>query len=127
MELLLLCIKIFLARIADVTLGTIRTNYTVKGKTLIAGIVAFIEVFIWFLVVKEALNTDIQSIWIVISYSGGYATGTILGTYISKTFINSLISIRPFFILFISLCPAFSFPFIFSALLPFTITSTFNT
>lgn len=94
MELLLLCIKIFLARIADVTLGTIRTNYTVKGKTLIAGIVAFIEVFIWFLVVKEALNTDIQSIWIVISYSGGYATGTILGTYISKTFINSLISVE---------------------------------
>ncbi len=94
MELLLLCLKIFFARIADVTLGTIKTNYIVKGKTLFAGVIAFFEVFIWFLVVKEALNTDIQSMWIVISYSAGYATGTILGTYISKTFINSLISVE---------------------------------
>lgn len=94
MKLFLLCIKIFFARICDVTLGTIRTVYTVKGKTFIAGIVAFFEVFIWFLVVKEALNTDIQSIWIVISYSGGFATGTLLGTFISNTFINSLISVE---------------------------------
>lgn len=94
MKLLLLCLKIFFARIADVTLGTIKTNYIVKGKTMFAGIIAFFEVFIWFLIVKEALNTDIQSIWIVISYSAGYATGTILGTYISKTCINSLISVE---------------------------------
>ncbi len=94
MELLLLCIKIFFARIADVTLGTIKTNYIVKGRTIVAGIIAFFEVFIWFLVVKEALNTDIQSIWIVISYSGGYAAGTILGTFISNKFINSLITVE---------------------------------
>lgn len=94
MELFILCIKIFFARIFDVSLGTIRTVFTVKGKTLKAGIIAFIEIFIWFLVVKEALNTDINSIWIVISYSGGYATGTILGTIASKLFINSLITIE---------------------------------
>lgn len=90
----LLCIKIFFARIMDVSLGTIRTNFSVRGKTLLAGLIGFIEVFIWFLVVKEALNTDSNSMWIVIAYSGGYATGTILGTYISSTFINSLISVE---------------------------------
>ena len=94
MSLTLLCIKIFFARICDVTLGTLRTIFTVKGKTIIAGIIAFIEVFIWFLVAKEALNTDVSSIFIVISYAGGYATGTILGTFISKKFINSLISVE---------------------------------
>jgi len=94
MELFLLCLKIFFARIADVTLGTIRTSYSVKGKTILAGIIAFFEIFIWFLVVKEALNTDRQSLWIVISYSAGYSIGTVLGTYISKTFINSLISVE---------------------------------
>ena len=92
--LLTLCIKIFFARIADVSLGTIRTNYSVRGKTLLAGIIGFFEIFIWFLIVKEALNSDINSIWIVISYSAGYATGTILGTYISNTLINSLISVE---------------------------------
>lgn len=94
MSLTLLCIKIFFARICDVTLGTLRTIFTVKGKTIIAGIIAFIEVFIWFLVAKEALNTEVSSIFIVISYAGGYATGTILGTFISKKFINSLISVE---------------------------------
>lgn len=94
MYLFFLCIKIFLARIVDVTLGTIRTVYSVKGKTLFAGIIAFFELFIWFLVAKEALNTELQSIWIVVSYAGGYATGTIIGTFISNTFINSLISVE---------------------------------
>ncbi len=94
MTLFILCIKIFLARIADVTLGTLRTIYTVKGKTITAGLIAFVEVFIWFIIAREALNTDLKSIWIVIAYSGGYATGTILGTFIANNFVNSLISIE---------------------------------
>lgn len=94
MSIIALCIKIFFARIADVSLGTVRTIYTVKGKTWIAGSIAFVEVFIWFLVAKEALNTEIQSVWIVISYAAGYATGTIIGTFISKKCINSLISVE---------------------------------
>ena len=92
--LFVMCVKIFFARIADVTLGTIRTNYSVRGKTMLAGLIGFFEVFIWFLVVKEALNSEINSIWIVIAYSAGYATGTILGTFISNTLVNSLISVE---------------------------------
>ena len=44
--------------------------------------------------VKEALNTDIQSPFIVISYAGGFATGSILGTFVSKKFVNSLIKVE---------------------------------
>ena len=94
MELLFLCIKIFVARIIDVTLATLRTVYSVKGKTLLAGIIGFIEATIWFIVVKEALNTDIQSPFIVMSYAGGFATGSILGTFVSKKFVNSLITVE---------------------------------
>lgn len=94
MELLLICVKIFSARIIDVTLGTLRTIYTVKGKTIIAGLIALIEVFIWFLIAREALNTEIDSIWIALAYSGGYATGTMLGSTISNKFINQLISVE---------------------------------
>lgn len=94
MTLLLLCLKIFCARIIDVTLGTLRMVHTVKGKTLMAGIIAFFEVFIWFNIAREALNTGVNSIWIAIAYAGGYATGTILGTFISNKFINSLISVE---------------------------------
>lgn len=94
MELLLLCLKIFFARIIDVTLATLRTVYSVKGKTILAGIIGFIEATIWFIVVKEALNTNIQSPFIVMSYAGGFAVGSILGTFVSKKFVNSLIKVE---------------------------------
>lgn len=94
MTLFLLCLKIFFARIADVSLGTLRTVLTVRGKTLVSGIIAFFEVTIWFLVAREALNTDLESIFIVISYAGGYATGTIIGTLMSSKFINRIYQVE---------------------------------
>ena len=90
MELFLLCLKIFFARIADVSLGTVKTVFSVRGKVLKAGALAFIEIFIWFLVAREALNT----IWIVISYAGGFTAGSIIGTFISSHFVNTLISVE---------------------------------
>ena len=71
MTLLSLCLKIFFVRIIDVSLGTIVTVLTVKGKRLLATIVGFIDVIIWFLVVKEALNTNLDSMWIAVSYASG--------------------------------------------------------
>lgn len=94
MELLFLCIKIFLARIVDVSFGTIRTIMTVKGKRLYATMIGFVEVFIWFIIVKEALNTDIKSIWIAISYAGGYAAGTFVGGTLADIFIKGTFSIQ---------------------------------
>ncbi len=88
MDILLLCIKIFLVRILDVSLGTFRTIITVKGKSLYASLIGFVEVFVWFIIVREALNTDVDSIWIAISYSLGFATGTYIGSIISNRFIK---------------------------------------
>ena len=88
------CIGIFMARACDVSLGTLRTVYTVKGKTMIAATIAFVEVFIWFMVAREALNTPLESIWIPICYSAGYATGTMIGTFISNKFVNGLICVQ---------------------------------
>ncbi len=88
MALFLLCLKIFFVRIIDVSLGTIRTLITVKGRTLLASMVGFIEVFVWFVIVKEALNTTETSLWIAIAYSLGFATGTYIGGYLSDRFIK---------------------------------------
>lgn len=90
----LLCLKIFFVRIIDVSLGTFRTIITVKGKAFYASVIGFIEVFVWFLIVREALNTDVESIWIAISYSLGFATGTYIGSILSKHFIEGTLSIQ---------------------------------
>lgn len=88
MELLLLCIKIFCVRIMDVSLGTMRTIVTVKGKKHIASLIGFFEIFIWFVIVKEALNVESTSLWIAFSYAGGYASGTFIGGFLSERIIK---------------------------------------
>lgn len=93
-SIFLLCLKIFFVRIIDVSLGTFRTIITVKGKAFYASVIGFIEVFVWFLIVREALNTDVESIWIAISYSLGFATGTYIGSILSKHFIEGTLSIQ---------------------------------
>ena len=92
--MIFICLKIFFARIIDVTLGSIRTILMVKGKSIISAIIAFLEVLIWFVVAKEALVTTIDSILIPIFYSAGYATGTLLGTYLSNNLINGIIGLQ---------------------------------
>lgn len=94
MEILLLCIKIFFVRVLDVALGTVRMLFTVKGKRFVASTIGFIEMLIWFLIVKEALNTDLTSIWIAVSYAGGYALGTLLGSYLSERLISGMVTVQ---------------------------------
>lgn len=94
MELLLLCIKIFIGRLIDVSLSTLVTVYVVKGQRLKATILGFIDVFIWFVIVKEALNTDIQSIWIALCYAGGYAAGTFCGSLLSQLTNKGTVSVQ---------------------------------
>ena len=84
MELYLLCIEIIFARICDVSLGTVRTIMTVRGKNLLATILGFIEITIWFIMVKDALTSEYNSILIVLSYATGYAAGTYIGGFLSK-------------------------------------------
>ena len=65
MDILFLCIKIFLVRIIDVSLGTARTIIMVKGKSLVASLIGFVEVFVWFVIAREALNTTESSLLIL--------------------------------------------------------------
>nr|MBP3259410.1 DUF2179 domain-containing protein [Bacilli bacterium] len=92
--MILLCIKIFFVRILDVSLGTIRTIITIKGKNFLASAIGFIEILVWFLVVKEAINTTIDSIWIAVSYALGFASGTYIGGFLSNKFIKANLTLQ---------------------------------
>lgn len=83
--MIITCLKIFLARIIDVSLGVLRTIELIKNNTSKAFIIAFFEVFIWFIIAKEALVNE-SSIIVTIFYCLGYATGTYIGVKISNLF-----------------------------------------
>ncbi len=92
--MLLTCLEIFFARIIDVSISTFRTMIMVKKKSFIIPILAFCEVFIWFIAARKALNTEINSIMIPICYSLGYATGTYMGGFLSRKFIKNINTIE---------------------------------
>ena len=92
--IILLCLKIFFARLIDVSLGTVRTIFTIKGRDFIASIIGFIEITVWFLVVKEALNTINNGFFIAFSYAMGFSVGTFIGGKISKKFIKSNLEVQ---------------------------------
>ena len=90
----LLCVKIFFCRIVDVSLSTMRTILSVKGKTLMATILGFFEVLIWFLIVREALSAATGGIVLAIAYASGFATGTFVGGKAAARLIISDITVQ---------------------------------
>lgn len=92
--MLFTCVEIFLARILDVSISTLRTMIMVRKRSFVIPILAFCEVFIWFFAARKALVTEINSILIPIFYSLGYATGTIIGGFLSRKFIKNVNSIE---------------------------------
>ena len=92
MEIFILCLTIFFVRIIDVSMGTVRVIVTVKGKSVLASLIGFFEVLIWFLIAREALNVETPTLFInivvAVSYAGGYAAGTFLGSVLSNRFVS---------------------------------------
>ncbi len=72
---------IFLARIMDVSLGTLRIVMVSRGFKFKAAFLGFFEVLIWAFVVAELLKN--LNHWVnYIAYAGGFSVGTFVGMYI---------------------------------------------
>ena len=75
MTLVWLCLKVFVCRIIDMSLSSIRTVYTVKGKSFTVAGISMIEGLVYFLIVKEALNFSSDNFIEVLDIAFAYASG----------------------------------------------------
>lgn len=95
MELFILCLKVFICRIVDMSLASIRTVYTVKGKSYIVASISIVEGLIYFLIVKEALNftsdNPIETLYVAFAYALGFAGGTFLGSKLASNFAGGMV------------------------------------
>jgi len=82
-ELAFTCLLIFVARIVDVSLGTIRTIVVVQGRALIAWILGFCEVLVWVIVVSKVIH-NLDNPPYIIAYALGFATGNVVGIMIEN-------------------------------------------
>jgi uncharacterized protein YebE (UPF0316 family) len=80
----LLCILVFLLRICDVTLGTVRTVSIVKGYLTLAVALGFFEVMIWILAVSQVIARINESIFLALAFAGGFAAGNAVGILVER-------------------------------------------
>lgn len=85
MEIFLGALMIMFMRIADVTLGTVRTLMVVQGRKYQAGILGFIEVTIWIFAIRHVMM-HLDNMWNILGYSTGFALGNVLGIYVEQKF-----------------------------------------
>jgi len=84
MEIFLGVAYIFLLRLLDQTLGTLRALYVNKGKPLFGAGLGFIESAIWVIAISQVIK-DLDDPYLIIGYALGFASGTIVGSYIESS------------------------------------------
>ena len=90
---IILPLLIFIARIADVSLGTLRIVFISKGKKNIAPIIGFFEVLIWLIAIGQIFS-NLDNVLYYIAYSLGFASGTYVGLFIEEKLSLGLLNIQ---------------------------------
>jgi uncharacterized protein YebE (UPF0316 family) len=94
MNIWLLGILVFCARVVDVSLGTLRTISIVQGRTKIAFFLAFIEISVWLLVLSAVLPKVVETPLLGFFYAIGFATGNVVGILVEKRLAMGYINFR---------------------------------
>ncbi len=84
---------IFLLRVADMSLDTMRMLFVVRGKKPIAWILGFLQSLVFVIAISTVL-ANLNNIMNVIGYAAGFATGNVLGMYIEERLAIGHIAMR---------------------------------
>ncbi|GIV32930.1 MAG: UPF0316 protein [Chitinophagales bacterium] len=93
MEWVVIPALIFIARIFDVSISTLRIMYTINERQMLASLLGFVEVLIWLVAVSQALK-HLSTPAAYVAFAGGFATGTYVGMVIEKRLAAGIVLIR---------------------------------
>jgi len=74
---------IFISRLADVTLATLRHIFISKGLKKIVPLLGFIEVLIWLIAIRQVFN-NLNNVVCFLAWAGGFSLGTYVGIIIEE-------------------------------------------
>ena len=92
-SLVIIPLLIFIARIGDVSMETIRVIYISKGIKYLAPVIAFFEIVIW-LLAMEVVMSDLTNIANFFAFAFGFATGTYVGLVIEEKLSIGMVILR---------------------------------
>ncbi len=84
---------IFIARVCDVSLQTVRIILLSSGKKHLAPMLGFVEVLIW-VVVTSHLIRNLSNAAGYLAYAGGFATGTLVGIQLERKLALGTLLVR---------------------------------
>ncbi len=79
----ILPLLIFLARITDVTIGTMRIIFLSRGKRFLAPVLGFFEILIWLLAIGQIFK-HLDNVACYLGYASGFAMGNFVGITIEN-------------------------------------------
>jgi uncharacterized protein YebE (UPF0316 family) len=88
-------IIIILARMVDVTLGTVRIILVSRGSRFAAPILGFFEVLIWIVVISQIMQ-NLNNPLCYIAYALGFALGTYFGIMVEEKLAIGFLVLRIF-------------------------------
>jgi len=89
----ILPLLIFLSRITDVTIGTVRIVMVAKGQKKIAPVLGFFEVLIWLIAISQII-AHLDNWLCYLAYGAGFATGNYIGMIIEEKLAVGIIQLQ---------------------------------
>ena len=89
----ILPLLIFLARVCDVTMETVRIVFISKGIRVLAAVIAFFEIVIWLLAVEVVMN-DLANIANFLAFALGFSMGTYVGLVVEERLSLGMVILR---------------------------------
>lgn len=84
---------IFLSRVMDVTLGTLRFIFLSRGYRKVAPLLGFVEVLIWVLAIREVM-INLRNIACFLAYGAGFAVGNYVGMWVEEKLSLGMVILR---------------------------------
>ncbi|MEI7014904.1 DUF2179 domain-containing protein [Leptospira licerasiae] len=82
-DYIFLPLGIYLARMTDVSIGTVRIILISRERKVLAALLGFVEVLLWLIVITQIMR-NLSNVLCYIAYAGGFATGTFLGMVVEE-------------------------------------------
>jgi len=84
---------IFGLRIIDVSLATLRMLLSMRNARTLVPFIGFFESLIWVVAVGTAIM-NLHSVWHILGYSAGFASGTVVGLWLEGKLAVGLATVR---------------------------------
>jgi uncharacterized protein YebE (UPF0316 family) len=75
---ILITVGIFLLRVTDMSLDTLRVLFVIRGRRSLAWVLGFLQSTLWVIAITSVLS-NLDNLWNIVAYASGFATGNVVG------------------------------------------------